>query len=74
MDSRDSQDIKLGRITGKVNLGIPDRDYLDEKIEIKDVIAKYDELGFDANQDTPGNFLWEELYFASPKGNWFILD
>ena len=44
------------------------KDYLDEKIEIKDVLAKYDEFGFDANQDTPGNFLWEELYFASPKG------
>ena len=41
---------------------------MDEKTEIKDVLAKYDEFGFDANQDTPGNFLWEELYFASPKG------
>ena len=41
---------------------------MDEKIDIKDVLDKYDEFGFDANQDTPGNFLWEELYFASPKG------
>ena len=34
---------------------------MDGKIEIKDVLDKYDELGFDANQDTPGNFLWEEV-------------
>ena len=47
---------------------------MDGKIEIKDVLDKYDELGFDANQDTPGNFLWEELYLASPKGNGFLLD
>ena len=26
------------------------------------------EHGFDANQDIPGNMLWEELYAASPKG------
>ena len=41
---------------------------MDEKIEIDEVLKKYDELGFDANQDYPGNFLWEELYLASPKG------
>ena len=46
---------------------------MDEKTEIKDVLDKYDELGFDANQDTPGNFIFEELYRASPKGNEFIL-
>ena len=44
------------------------RDYIDEKITIEDVLDKYNELGFDANQDYPGNFLWEELYLASPKG------
>ena len=41
---------------------------MDEKIEIGEVLKAYDELGFDANQDYPGNFLWEELYLASPKG------
>ena len=40
---------------------------MEEKIEIEEVLKKYDELGFDANQDYPGNFLWEELYLASPK-------
>ena len=40
---------------------------MQEKIEIEEVLKKYDELGFDANQDYPGNFLWEELYLASPK-------
>ena len=40
---------------------------MNEKIEIEEVLKKYDELGFDANQDYPGNFLWEELYLASPK-------
>ena len=48
-------------------------DYLDEKIDITDVIKKYDEFGFDANQDSPGNFLWEELYHASPKDTKVIL-
>lgn len=41
---------------------------MDEKIEIGEVLKSYDELGFDANQDYPGNFLWEELYLASSKG------
>ena len=40
---------------------------MQEKIEIEEVLKKYDVLGFDANQDYPGNFLWEELYLASPK-------
>ena len=40
---------------------------MNEEIEIEEVLKKYDELGFDANQDYPGNFLWEELYLASPK-------
>ena len=35
---------------------------------IEDVIAEYDRLGFDANQDQPGNFHWEALYDASPPG------
>ena len=35
---------------------------------IEDVIAEYDKLGFDANQDQPGNLHWEALYDASPPG------
>ena len=37
-------------------------DYFDGKIDAKAVLNKYQEEGFDANQDFPGNFLWEELY------------
>ena len=29
---------------------------------IEQVVAKYDKLGFDANQDWPGNYQWEALY------------
>ena len=32
------------------------------KTNINDVITKYKELGFNVNQDFPGNFLWEEIY------------
>ena len=31
------------------------------------IIDEYKINGFQANQDIPGNFLWEELYNASPK-------
>merc|ERR1712126_789705 len=54
-------------------LGSTWRDFIDEKIEIEEVLKKYDELGFDANQDLPGNFLWEELYLASSKDTKVIL-
>ena len=37
------------------------------------MLAAYDEHGFDANQDLPGNMLWEEMYDASPKGTKVIL-
>ena len=39
-------------------------DFFDGKIDAKAVLDKYKEEGFDANQDFPGNFLWEELYQA----------
>ena len=39
-------------------------DFFDGKIDAKAVLDKYEEEGFDANQDFPGNFLWEELYQA----------
>ena len=42
--------------------------YFDGKIGIEKVIKAYEDHGFDANQDTPGNVYWEELYNASPKG------
>jgi len=42
--------------------------FLEGKIDAKAVLDKYKEQGFDANQDIPGNMLWEELYAASPKG------
>ena len=33
----------------------------------------FQEHGFNVNQDFPGNFLWEELYRASPKDQKVIL-
>jgi len=41
-------------------------EYMDGKIPIGNVLAKYHEHGFQANQDLPGNILWEDLYNASP--------
>ena len=38
------------------------------KGSIEDVVAEYDKLGFDTNQDAPGNLHWEALYDASPPG------
>ena len=43
------------------------KDFFDGKIDAKAVLDKYKEEGFDANQDFPGNFLWEELYQARDK-------
>lgn len=40
------------------------RDYVEGKATIDDVINAYDKHGFDANQDIPGNLLWEDLYRA----------
>ena len=40
---------------------------------IEEVLDAYDKKGFEANQDLPGNMLWEELYKASPKGTKVIL-
>ena len=47
--------------------------YFDGKIGIEKVIEAYENHGFDANQDSPGNLYWEELYNASPKGTKVIL-
>ena len=33
----------------------------------------YDKLGFDCNQDIPGNYLWQDLYEASPSSVKVIL-
>ena len=33
----------------------------------------HDKLGFDCNQDIPGNYLWEDLYRASPPNTKVIL-
>ena len=38
------------------------RDYVEGKTTIDEVINAYDKHGFDANQDLPGNLLWEDLY------------
>ena len=47
--------------------------YFEGKASIEDVLHAYDKHRFDANQDLPGNMLWEELYKASPKGTKVIL-
>ena len=41
-------------------------DFVNGKVGIEAVIEEYKKNGFQANQDMPGNFLWEELYNASP--------
>ena len=48
-------------------------DFYEGRASIEKVLATYDQHGFDANQDIPGNMLWEELYEASPKGTKVIL-
>ena len=40
--------------------------YLEGKVPIGKVIDEYTKLGFQANQDFPGNVYWEELFNASP--------
>ena len=40
--------------------------YLEGKVPIVEVIEEYTKLGFQANQDFPGNVYWEELFNASP--------
>ena len=54
-------------------LAIPQTDYFDGKVTIEDILKIYEDHGFDANQDWPGNVRWEELYNASPKGTKVIL-
>ena len=54
-------------------LAIPWAEYFDGKLTIEDILKMYEDHGFDANQDWPGNARWEELYDASPKGTKVIL-
>ena len=54
-------------------LAIPWSEYFDGKLTIEDILKAYEDHGFDANQDWPGNVRWEELYNASPKGTKVIL-
>ena len=49
------------------------KDFFEGRATIEDVLAVYEQHGFDANQDLPGNWLWEELYTALPKGTKVIL-
>ena len=37
-------------------------DYLNGKVPISTVVDCYEKLGYDGNQDIPGNYQWEELY------------
>ena len=50
------------------------RSYVEGNSSIESVLTAYDRLGFDANQDLPGNVLWEEMYRASAefKNNFLI--
>ena len=41
-------------------------DYIEGKVTIEDVVREYKILGYQANQDLPGNFLAYELFKASP--------
>ena len=40
--------------------------FIEGKCDISEVLAEYKKHNFQANQDFPGNFLWEDLYNASP--------
>ena len=37
-------------------------EFMNGKTDVAAVIQKYKELGFNVNQDFPGNFMWEEIY------------
>ena len=37
-------------------------EFMNGKTDVAAVIEKYKELGFNVNQDFPGNFMWEEIY------------
>merc|ERR1712131_150713 len=37
-------------------------DYFNGEVSISDLIEKYDEMGFNMNNDLPGNWQWETLY------------
>lgn len=41
------------------------RNFAEGNTSIESVLTAYDRHGFDANQDLPGNVLWEEMYRAS---------
>ena len=43
------------------------RSFAEGNASIESVLTAYDRHGFDANQDLPGNVLWEEMYRASVK-------
>ena len=62
----------LFSLNGTPNSGVW-LDFYEGRASIQKVLAAYDEHGFDANQDLPGNMLWEEMYDASPKGTKVIL-
>ena len=47
--------------------------YLSGQCSIDDVIAKFDEHGFDTTQDFPANMNWDKLYGALPAGTKVIL-
>lgn len=49
------------------------RSFVEGESSIESVLTAYDRHGFDANQDLPGNVLWEDMYRASPKGTKVIL-
>ena len=41
-------------------------DFMTGQTSIEEVIAEYNQHGYQANQDMPGNMYWEDLYNASP--------
>ena len=47
--------------------------YINGDSTIEEVVSEYDRLGFDTNQDVPGNFLWEKLYRSLPTRTKVIL-
>ena len=40
----------------------PWKNYINKKTDIKEIIQKYNDEGFDASCDLPANAFWQDLY------------
>ena len=47
-------------------------EFMNGKTDVAAVIQKYNEQGFNVNQDFPGNFMWEDIYRVRSTGKYII--